>query len=283
MRIVVASGKGGVGKSMLASALAMLYAKENKVVACDCDADAPNLGLWLGVEDYDSVEKVSTSSRAVIDYGKCVNCGKCAETCRFNAIKMQEGKPVANYFLCEGCGACELVCPQKAITMKSVQNGAVRVRRNASGIPLYSGQLFPGETGSGKIVEEIRKRAEKEEHEVMVLDAAAGIGCPVIASVRGCDRAVLVTEPTPSGLADLKRALTLVEHFNLPYQLVVNKWDANKETTAAIEEEFGEKVIGKLSYDRKVIDSIVRLKPILESDSKVVGEIKAVFQRLQSP
>jgi len=147
---------------------------------------------------------------------------------------------------------------------------------------LITAQLYPGESGSGKIVEELRKRAERYEHDVMILDAAAGIGCPVIASVRGCDYSILVTEPTPSGFSDLERILEVVNHFNIPYGIVINKWDINPKLSEEIEEWSGDRFLGKISYDRKVIDSIVNLKPVIFSDSKVVSEIKEIYEELKA-
>ena len=251
MKIVVASGKGGVGKSMIASSLALLFSKDKKVVACDCDVDAPNLGLWLGVVDYDSTEKISTSFKAVIDEEKCIKCGKCKEVCKFFAI--EEGKTFkVNPFLCEGCGVCELVCPVGAIRIAPVKNGEIRIKETDYGFPLISAQLYPGESGSGKIVEELRERAERYEYEVMILDAPAGIGCPVIASVRGCDFSLLVTEPTPSGLSDLERILKIVSHFNQPYGIVINKWDLNPEFSGKIEEKFEENFLENYLMMRKL-------------------------------
>jgi len=280
VKIVVASGKGGVGKSMLAASLAILFSKDKKVVACDCDVDAPNMGLWLGVESHDKSEKISTSKKAEIDQTKCTHCGKCREICRFSAIELKESEFEVNPFLCEGCGACEIVCPVDAIELKEVKNGELRFKQTQYGFTLVSGQLYPGEAGSGKIVEELRKRAESLDHDYIIMDAAAGIGCPVIASVRGTDFAVLITEPTPSGFSDLKRILEIVNHFNVPYGIVINKWDIYKQTSDEIERWAGNKFLGKISYDKKVIDSIVNLQPVLFSESKTVDEIKDIFQRL---
>jgi len=207
MKIVVASGKGGVGKSMLSSSLALLFSKDKKIVACDCDVDAPNLGLWLGITDWDKSEKISTSFKAKIDQSKCTKCGKCKDICRFFAVEENDNEFIINPFLCEGCGACQLVCPVDAIEIKPVKNGELREKKTEYGFHLISGQLYPGESGSGKIVEELREKSKQYDHDVMILDSAAGIGCPVIASIRGCDYAVLVTEPTPSGFSDLKRIL----------------------------------------------------------------------------
>jgi MinD superfamily P-loop ATPase len=281
MKIVVASGKGGVGKSMLASALTLLFSKEKKVVACDCDVDAPNLGLWLGITEYDTKEKVSTSEKAFIDKKKCIRCGKCIGVCNFRAIEKKNDEFEVNPFLCEGCGACKLVCPVNAIKIKPVKNGEIRINKTKYNFPLISGKLYVGETGSGKIVEELKNKTEEFSYDVAIFDSPAGIGCPVIASVRGTDYAILVTEPTPSGFSDLKRILEIVNHFQIPYGIVINKYDINQKVSEEIEKWAKEKLLGKISYDKKVIDCIVNLKPIIKSDSKVVNEIDEIFKNLK--
>jgi len=281
MKIVVASGKGGTGKSMFASSLALLFSEIKNVVACDCDVDAPNLGLWLGVTTYDSVEAISTSERAKINNEKCVGCGKCFENCAFGAVEKIDSRFIINPLLCEGCGVCQLVCPTKAIDLAPVMNGEIRIKKTKWGFPLVSGQLKPGETGSGKIVQELRKRADELSHEIMILDAAAGIGCPVISSITGCDYAVLVTEPTPSGFSDLMRVLEVVNHFSVPYGVILNKWDINPEASQRIEKWSGERFLGKISYDREVVNSIVNLRPVILSKSKVKKEIRGIFGKIQ--
>lgn len=280
MKIVIASGKGGVGKSMLASSLALFFTKTKKVVVCDCDVDAPNLGLWLGVTHYDLVEKISTSLKAeIIDQGKCDN--KILEACRFNAVEKMEGKYFINTFLCEGCGACKILYPN-AIKIKRVKNGEIRIKKTKYGFFLVSAQLYPGESGSGKIVEELKKRAENYKYDIMILDAPAGIGCPVIACIKGCNYAILMTEPTPSGFSDLKRILEIVDHFNIPYGIIVNKWDINPDLSERIEKWSGEKFLGKIPYDKKVIEYLIDLKPIIFSNLKIVNELKDIFQKVQS-
>jgi len=281
MKIVVASGKGGVGKSMLTSALALLFSKERKIVACDCDVDAPNLGLWLGITEYDIIEKISTSEKAFINRKKCINCEKCVKVCPYGAIEIKNGKIEINHLLCEGCGVCQMVCPKGAIEIKPVKNGEIRINTTKYNFPLISGKLYPGESGSGKIVEELKRRAEEFDNEITIFDSAAGIGCPVIASVRGSDFAVLVTEPTPSAFFDLKRILEVVNYFKIPYGIVINKFDINQRISKKIERFAGEKLLGKISYDKKVVDCIVNLKPVITSDSKVVNEIVEIFERMK--
>jgi len=287
-KLVIVSGKGGVGKSMLTSALAMLFAKDKKIVAVDCDADAPNLAIWLGETPHqragggwDKTIPVVASARPEIDYQKCNSCGLCAKNCRFSAIKMVKGKPKLNPFLCEGCGACEVICSQGAIKLKPVQNGEIKIKKTKYNFPLVSGQLYPGETGSGKVVAEIKKEAEKFEHNLMIIDSAPGTGCPVIASLQGANFAVLITEPTPSGFTDLKRVLEVVNHFNLPWKMVINKWDINPQLSNKIEKWAKGKFLNKISYDKKIFQAVSNLTPIMETNLKAKKEIKEIFKKLK--
>lgn len=281
MRIAIASGKGGVGKSMLASGLAMLFAHRRKIIAVDCDVDAPNLHLWLGEnEKWDKVEKISVSERPIINLEKCTGCGQCVDICAFEAIRLKGGKAKVNQFFCEGCGACEVVCPQKAIKMVPVKNAEIKMKGNVYGFPLISAQLYPGETGSGKIVDQIRKKAEKFINDVVILDSPAGTGCPVIAALNGVDFAILITEPTPSGFSDLKRVLTVIDHFKIPYGVVINKWDINPDKSAKIEKWAGKKLLGKITYDQKIFQTIANLTPIIETNLPVQKEIKIIFKNL---
>ncbi len=283
MKLVIASGKGGVGKSMLVSALAMLFNKEKKVVAVDCDVDAPNLAIWLNeIERWDKILPVITSAKPIFDYKKCIGCGLCAKNCRFAALVMKKGKPALNQFLCEGCGACEVICPQKAIKLKPVQNGQIKIKNTKYKFPLVSGQLFPGETGSGKVVVEIKKAAEKFKHDLMIIDSSPGTGCPVIATLQDANFVILITEPTPSGLADLKRVLKVVNHFRIPWKLVINKWDINPEFVKKMEKEFKRKILGKISYDKNIFKAIANLTPILETNLKAKKEIEEIFNKLKN-
>jgi len=284
LKLVISSGKGGVGKSMLTSALAMLFAKQKKLVAVDADVDAPNLAIWLNEITDQNVqfsEKISTSFKAVVDENKCNGCGLCAEKCLFKAIEIKNGKAKINPFLCEGCGVCQIVCPQKAISLEPVQNGQIKLIQTKYGFPLFSGQLLPGETGSGKVVAEIKKRAEEnDQYELILIDSAPGTGCPVIASLQDAHLAVLVTEPSLSGLADLRRVLEVVNHFEIPFRIVINKWDINPPLTKKIEKEFADNFLGRISYDQGIFKAIANLQPILKTNLKAKREIKVIFKQL---
>ncbi len=281
-KIVIASGKGGVGKSMLASTLATLLAQKQKIVAVDCDVDAPNLHLWLGEDEkWDKIEKISVLEEPIIDFKKCIGCGKCAKICAFNALEINKGKPVLNQFFCEGCGACEAVCPVGAIKMRPIDSAEIKIKKDVCGFPLISAQLYPGKTGSGKIVDKIREKAQGFKCQVMILDSPGGTGCPVIAALNGTDFAILITEPTPSGFSDMKRALTVVNHFKIPYGVVINKWDINISKSRIIEKWANDKFLGKISYDKRIFQAIAKLKPIIKTNLPVKKEIEKIYTKLK--
>lgn len=278
-KITVVSGKGGVGKSMLSSSLSVMLAREKKIVVADCDVDAPDLGLSLGMDesDYDSWNEITTNKKAVLVESRCTGCGKCRNVCAFGAISWNEKKkiPVFRSLFCEGCGACELICPEDAIKLEDVNNAMIGTGKSPYGFPIVTGQLKMGESGSGKVIFVVKdgaaSLAEGENADIILTDAAAGIGCPVIASVRGSDYVIAVTEPTPSALNDVKRALDIVDHFGIGCGLVINKFDLNPSFSRKIErfaESRGIPVLGKIPYDRKFVDALVNRKPVVVYEKK---------------
>ncbi len=285
-KIVILSGKGGVGKSMIASSLALLFAKKKKITAVDCDVDAPNLAIWLGFpierEKKKILKKIPiiASAKPKIDLKKCNSCGLCIKNCRFKALRILKGRPVLNPFLCEGCGVCEIVCSQKAVKLKPVQNGEMIIVATKYGFPLITGILFPGETGSGKVITEIKKEADRYKAEIQILDSSPGTGCPVIAALQDSNFAVLVTEPTVSGFSDLKRVLEVINHFRVPYRIIVNKWDINIEIAKEIKKWAGKRFLGSISYDKRIFKAVANLTPILETNLRAKKEIVKIFKKL---
>jgi len=288
--LTILSGKGGVGKTTLSSNLAILLSRKKKIVAADCDADAPNLALSFGFweKDFKNWKQVQTNEKAIFDKKKCEHCQKCLEVCNFGAISWDAKKniPIFNSMLCEGCGACELVCPQKAIKLVKINNGKIGSINTNQGFDLVAGQLKIGSTGSGKIVSLIRAKAEKiakkQKADFIISDSAAGIGCPVIASIQGSDFIIAVTEPTPSGLSDLKRVLKTVEHFRIPYGVIINKYDINLDFTKKIVKLLKQKKIsflGKIPYNKKFVKSLVNMRPIILDYPEFEDLFKKILER----
>ncbi len=283
--IAILSGKGGVGKSSLTASLAVLLSEKKKLIAADCDVDAPNLALVLGVEKFEKKENIQTSEKAKVVADTCPECREHIDVCMFGAISWDEKnkKPVINKFLCEGCGACLLAFPKETIKLEKIENASINSAQTEYGFPIISGHLKMGESGSGKVVTEVKQKAEnlakKEKADILLVDSSPGIGCPVVASIQGSDYIIAITEPTPSALNDLQRVLRVAEHFNVPYGLVINKWDINKDFTKKVEkfaQENSIQILGKLPHDRAFVDALVNLKPIVEQKP----EYKKTFQEI---
>ncbi|MCK4521099.1 MAG: ATP-binding protein [Nanoarchaeota archaeon] len=286
--ITILSGKGGVGKSSLTASLAVLLAKKKKIIAVDCDVDAPNLALVLGVKKFETKERIQTIEKAKVIAKTCPECKDKIDICLFNAISWDEKnkKPVINKFLCEGCGACLLAFPKGTIRLEKIKNASINTAGTSYGFTIVSGQLKMGEAGSGKTVTAVKQKAEKlaKNAEIMLVDSSPGIGCPVVASIQGSDYVIAITEPTPSALNDLQRVLQVVEHFRIPYGLVINKWDINKAFTKKIE-KFAKKynipILGKLPYDKAFVDALVNLEPIVVYNKKFEKLFNKIISKIK--
>jgi MinD superfamily P-loop ATPase len=266
MEIAVISGKGGTGKSSISAAFATL---NTEVILADCDVDAANLYLLFNPSSEEE-EIYTAGHKAVIDYSKCTSCQICSDYCRFDAISVQNDKVIISELSCDGCFLCSRVCPENAIEM--VPNNKSRMYSGSfrNGKMVY-GRLAPGEENSGKLVNMVRSRAksvsEETGIEIIILDGPPGIGCPVISTITGVDKVVIVTEPTISGLHDMQRALEIVKKFAIIPSVIINKADLNTSMTDQIKrrcEESGVKVIGELPFDAKVVEAMISGKSITE-------------------
>jgi MinD superfamily P-loop ATPase len=229
-QLSILSGKGGTGKTTLTASFAVLA--KNAVVA-DCDVDAPDLHLLLHPEVIKQQE-FTGSKIAVINKKKCLDWGMCRERCRVNAITADlKVDPIA----CEGCGVCTVVCPSNAVTLTDRNSGYAYLSKTKYGFMSHA-LLNPSEGNSGKLVTLVRQNAkilaEQKNSDLIIIDGPPGIGCPVIASVTGVDAGLVVTEPTMSGIHDLKRALQLLEHFSVTPLVCVNMYDINMNNHALL-------------------------------------------------
>jgi len=268
--VVVLSGKGGTGKTSLVGSFAAIA--QSKVLA-DCDVDAADLHLLLNPEQKEENEFWS-GQVAVIDGEKCTKCGLCQELCYFHAISDFKVDPVS----CEGCGFCYHACPDKAITMTECLSGHWFVSQTRYG-PLVHARLGIAEENSGKLVAVVRQNArsiaERENHEYIITDGPPGIGCPVISSLSGTDLALLVTEPTLSGIHDLERVLGVCRHFGVPALVCVNKYDINEDNTRRIEQYCtgqGVDMVSKIPVDNMVTEAMVRGIPVVEYNRDGVSQ-----------
>jgi len=280
-QIAVLSGKGGTGKTTITAAFTVLA---EKAVVADCDVDAPDLHMLLHPEILEAKE-FRGSKIAVIDQTKCIKCGVCRERCRFDAITKDF---TVDPFSCEGCGVCTIVCPVGAVSLTERISGYAFISKIKYGFMVHA-LLNPGEANSGKLVTMVRQDAkllaEKERLNLIIIDGPPGIGCPVIASITGVDVALVVTEPTMSGIHDLERALRLLRHFNVRPFVCVNMYDVNRDNAYRIYrfcEENGVEVVGNIPFNPVVTEAMVNGKAIIEysSECDVAKEIAAIWDRL---
>ena len=277
--LVVLSGKGGTGKTSIVGSFAAIA--ENKVLA-DCDVDAADLHLLLNPTTTEEQEFWS-GQVALIDEDKCTQCGLCEDICRFEAIRDFKVDPTS----CEGCGFCYNVCPDEAIEMRDCLSGHWFISQTRYG-PLVHAKLGIAEENSGKLVALVRQNAklicEKEGLEYIITDGPPGIGCPVISSLSGANLALLVTEPTLSGIHDLERVLGVCHHFGVPALVCVNKYDINEENTRHIEKfcnSQGVELASKIPLDNIVTEALIRNLPVVEySHNGVSREIERLWENI---
>ena len=277
--LVVLSGKGGTGKTSIVASFAALA--QSKVLA-DCDVDAADLQLVLQPNMRVNHEFWS-GQVAVIDEDKCTQCRLCQDLCRFGAINDFRVDPVS----CEGCGFCFHICPDEAIIMKENMSGHWFVSDTKYG-SLVHARLGIAQENSGKLVALVRQQArgiaEGDRLDYIISDGPPGIGCPVISSLSGADLALLVTEPTQSGIHDLERVLDVCRHFGIPALVCINKYDINEDNSREIEDYClgqGLAVVAKIPFDNVFTEAIVNGVPVVEhGQDRVTKEIESLWHRI---
>lgn len=272
---LVLSGKGGTGKTTIASAF--IYLNQSKQFA-DCDVEAPNLHLV-----YKQGEKQSTPyhglAKAIIDPDQCLGCGLCYEYCRFNAIEKEGGYHV-NPYKCEGCGVCGYVCPENAITYEQMVDGSVDLYTHD--YVFSTGSLKMGSGNSGLLVSEVKKQLDKSREGIAIVDGPPGIGCPVIASMSGVDFILLVTEPSMSGFSDMKRLIQTIQKTKTPMGVCINKYDINEKISGQIKDYLKKQsipLLGQVPYDQRVSVAINGQRQLMEDDHDVSREIKKIYNQ----
>jgi MinD superfamily P-loop ATPase len=282
-QIAVLSGKGGTGKTSLTACFAVLA---KKAVVVDCDVDAPDLHLLLHPQILQT-QQFMGSKLAVIDETKCIKCGLCRKLCRFDALT--EDLKVDS-IACEGCGVCGEFCTADAITLTERVSGSAFISKTQYGFMSHA-LLYPGEANSGKLVTLVRQNAKKvaqnENLNLVLIDGSPGIGCPVIASITGVDAALVVTEPTMSGIHDLQRILGLLAHFKVAPMVCVNMCDINTENTQQILDfcmQNNVPIVGLIQFNPEVTKAMINGKPILEYSPKssISNEITRMWAKITS-
>lgn len=284
-QIAIVSGKGGTGKTSITSAFASIA--QNKILV-DCDVDAADLFLIIQPTIIKSHE-YEGGKIAVLDSEICTNCGICEDLCRFDAIHLEDGQTTIFEFSCDGCRLCEIACPVEAIKM--VENRESRWFESDTRFGhMVHAKLGIGEDNSGKLVTKIRDIANKKAKELsldtVLIDGPPGIGCPVISTLTGVNVALMVTEPTLSGMHDLSRLIELAKGFKLKSYVMINKFDLNlaisKEIESLCQREAIE-VLAKVPFNRDFVDAMVNQQTVVEyaPNSELSAQLKRIWDRLK--
>jgi len=278
--IVIISGKGGTGKTSITASFAVLGGKD--VIVADCDVDAADMHLLMQ-PDRGKSEDFYSGVLAEIDQDKCIKCGKCSAVCRWDAIPIIDKEYVVQPLDCEGCGYCALVCPRDAITMNEQNVGQWYTSTIKTNTKMIHARLGIGAENSGKLVAKVKNEAkasaEKEMKDLVIVDGSPGIGCPVVSSLSGANYVILVTEPSVSGIHDLKRVYELVKKFGIKAGCIINKADINNSKTKDIHQFLTDEkidLIADIPYDENFTKAMVKGKTIVEYDN---GKLKQTLKK----
>lgn len=276
-KLLILSGKGGTGKTTTAAAFIKF---SNATAFADCDVDAPNLHI---VSDFSCTPEEKSyigSKKASIDTEKCIKCGACAENCNFNAIDIKDNEYSVNEYSCEGCGVCEHICPQNAITLSDDVAGEMFLYKQEK--VLSTAKLKMGRGNSGKLVTEVKFALANntDKDSFAIIDGSPGIGCPVIASISGCDLVLIVAEPSLSGISDMERIIRTAQSFGANIAVCVNKYDTSIENAEKIKEFCNLNNInftGYIPYDKLASKAINEGKSIAEIDCPMRDALFEVY------
>ena len=281
-QITIISGKGGTGKTTVTAALAQLSSPHS--IVADCDVDAPNLHLLLDPENISS-ERFLSGKLAVKNQDLCINCGKCLEVCRFDAIT---DELEIDTIRCEGCGSCAWICPEKAITMEIQPSGTIYEAKTRFGSFIHA-RLDIGAENSGKLVSEVIQKSHTKAHELnkelVIVDGSPGIACPVIASLTNAKLVLIVVEPTSTAIHDMKRAIELADFFKIDAGIIINKATINEEQRRNIvmyckEEQIP--ILGEFPYDMRIYKAMVNGHTVLEHGiTPLIEPLNEMWRKIQ--
>ncbi len=278
-QLLILSGKGGTGKTTVASAFIKLA--KAKAYA-DCDVDAPNLHLIVNYKSDVKKTDYTGLPKAAIDQGHCKGCGICMANCRFDAIRYSERNGYSvDLYACEGCSVCEALCPAQAISMNPIVAGELKLFKSDS---IFStAQLKMGSGTSGKLVTEVKNQLKDEIEgiDMAIIDGSPGIGCPVIASLSGVDMVLIVAEPSISGISDMERIINTANKFQVKTAVCINKYNVNLPNSEKIIrycQKYDIPYMGRIPYDKKAIEAINDGLSIVDIDCSSGEAVKSVYR-----
>jgi len=279
MIISVASGKGGTGKTLVATNLALSLREEQRVQLLDCDVEEPNSHIFLRPSFVQS--EAATIPVPQVDKGKCTYCGKCSEVCAFHAIAVfKETRNVLVFpELCHGCGACSYLCPENAITEENRPIGVVETGE-ARGIAFVHGKLNIGEAMAPPLIKQVKER--RDAGAITIIDIPPGTSCPVVEAVSGSDHCLLVTEPTPFGLNDLSLAVEMVRKLDIPCSVVINRVGVGDGKTEEYCEKEGIPILLTIPLDTHIAKLYSRGIPLVDDVPEWNNKFLDLFHQIEN-
>jgi len=282
MRIAVASGKGGTGKTTIATSLALslssVCAGNQPVLFLDCDVEAPNAHLYLHPRI--NVQKEATVLLPQIDPAKCSACGKCVEVCQFHALALIGKKVLVFPQLCHGCGSCTLNCPEGAISEKPNSIGKLEAGETETGIEFARGILTISEPMPTPIIRQLKRWMQGESGQIVILDAPPGASCSVVDTIRGSDFVLLVTEPTPFGLNDLKQMIGILREMNIPSGVVINRDGIGDDALEAFCKAENLPILMRIPFDRQIAAGLAKGKPLVDINPQYTTVFQEIIQQI---
>ncbi len=276
MKIAVASGKGGTGKTTIATNLAVSLARAGRVVQyLDCDVEEPNGHIFLK-PDIDCVEEVTVGVPEV-DQAKCTGCGRCGQLCQYSAIICIQKHVMTFEQLCHSCGGCMEICPESAIVEKQRRIGVAEYG-SVNGVAFGHGKLDIGAIQTPAMIRHVKRHARDDA--VVILDAPPGTSCPVIEAVKGTEFVLLVTEPTPFGLNDLELAVGMVKALGLPFAVIINRCDMGDEGVLQYCRRVGIDVAMEIPNNRRVAEAYSRGRMMIDVLPEYAGQFHGLYHRI---
>ncbi|MDD5454140.1 MAG: ATP-binding protein [Candidatus Ratteibacteria bacterium] len=271
MIIAVASGKGGTGKTLVATGLA-LSLKDN-VQFFDCDVEEPNASIFLKPK----IEKkeIVYLPKPIVEPSHCTGCGKCAEVCQYNAIAVVKGKVLIFNELCHSCGACSLACPEKAIFEVDSEKGVLEGGRS-NDIEFWQGSLKVGEAAPTPLIKALKKKVDNKK--TVIIDSSPGTSCPMVEAVKDADFVILVTEPTPFGLNDLTLAIEVVRQLKIPFGVIINRCDKGDEKVELYCQENKIPILIRIPFDRKIAELYSKGIPFVTEKKEYLVKFREMFK-----
>ena len=279
--ISVASGKGGTGKTTIATSLAVALSKAGaKVSFLDCDVEAPNGHIFLHpVFDKSKVINIPIPE---VDTSLCKGRGRCAEVCQFNAIVVFGGQPLVFPQLCHGCGSCTLECPEDAISEIQKPIGSLESGWTKGGINFARGMLNMGEPMAVPIITQLKSWQDLFSQEIVILDSPPGTSCPVVESIRGVGFVIMVTEPTPFGLHDLKLAFQLTQELGVPKGVIINRDGIGDDAVAEYCRDSNLPILMRIPYDRAIGEGVAQGKTLGDIHPEYIEQFQDLYRKVEA-